>query len=189
MNIFYLHDNVHKCAILHLDKHAVKMPTEYGQLLSTAHRMIDGTMYLDKTANNRNIKRWKMDDPLMEDTLYKAGHTGHPSAVWCRESTGNYEWLYDLFIEINREYTYRYGKIHGAGSRLSEVLKNPPKNIPKGPFVQPPPAMKLYPDCIIPGDSIASYKNYYREAKASFATWKKRPIPKWWYDVNTNATV
>ena len=184
MNIFFLNKDPHKCAVDHLDKHSVKMPTEYGQLLSTAHRMLDGTMYLDKTANNRNIKRWRHPDEEMEAVLYKASHCGHPSAVWCRETNENYEWLYELFIEINREYTYRYGKIHGAGKVLAEALKNPPKNIPIGAFTEPPPAMKHYPQCIVPNDSIASYKNYYREAKASFATWKNRPIPKWFHEVS-----
>ena len=33
----------------HIDKHIVKMPIEYAQLLSTAHRVLDGVMYMDKT--------------------------------------------------------------------------------------------------------------------------------------------
>ena len=32
------------------------MPIEYAQLMST-HRILDGDMYWDRTANNRRIKR------------------------------------------------------------------------------------------------------------------------------------
>ena len=42
MNIFYLSHDQEQCARQHLDKHVVKMIVEYGQLLSTAHRMNDG---------------------------------------------------------------------------------------------------------------------------------------------------
>lgn len=46
MNIFYLDRDVSKCAEYHNDKHVVKMIIEYAQLLSTAHRVIDGEWVL-----------------------------------------------------------------------------------------------------------------------------------------------
>ena len=57
MNIFYLDHNVKSCAEQHVDKHVVKMIVEYAQLLSTAHRVIDGEEYEDRSKNNRKIKR------------------------------------------------------------------------------------------------------------------------------------
>jgi hypothetical protein len=39
--------------------------------------------------------------------------------------------------------------------------------------------MSHYPQCIVPGDSIKSYHNYYNEAKAYFAKWTKREQPDW----------
>ena len=42
MNIFYLDSNPTVCAQYHNDRHTVKMIVEYAQLLSTAHRVIDG---------------------------------------------------------------------------------------------------------------------------------------------------
>ena len=77
MNIFYLHPNTTTCAQHHCDKHVVKMIIEYAQLMSTAHRVLDGDMYQDKTKNNRNIKRWRMIDSNLENTLYKASHINH----------------------------------------------------------------------------------------------------------------
>ena len=46
MNIFYLDNHTHRCAKQHCDKHVVKMIIEYAQLLSTAHRVIDGICLL-----------------------------------------------------------------------------------------------------------------------------------------------
>ena len=60
MNIFYLHKDPKVCAEQHLDKHVVKMLIEYAQLMSTAHRMLDGVMYQGKTKAGRNIKRYKI---------------------------------------------------------------------------------------------------------------------------------
>ena len=62
MNIFYLDPDPKTCAEMHVNKHVVKMIIEYAQLMSTAHRILDGQEYIDKTANGRNIKRWRLDD-------------------------------------------------------------------------------------------------------------------------------
>ena len=42
MNLFYLHKDPVESAELHCDKHVVKMIIEYAQMLSTAHRILDG---------------------------------------------------------------------------------------------------------------------------------------------------
>ena len=56
MNIFALDTDPVIAAQSHCDKHVVKMIIEYAQLMSTAHRVLDGALYQDKTANNRSIK-------------------------------------------------------------------------------------------------------------------------------------
>jgi len=181
LNIFYLSKDWEVCAQYHCDKHVVKMCIEYAQLLSTAHRVLDGEPYTDLTANGRKIKRWRLDK--YDDEIYKACHVNHPSAVWARQSQANYVWLYQLWAELADEYTYRYRKTHECYRKLGGILCFPPKNIWVGTgmhdMTEPPPAMKQYPQCIVDGDSIASYRNYYREAKASFARWTHRPIPEW----------
>lgn len=176
MNIFYLDPNPKTCAEMHLDKHVVKMIIEYAQLMSTAHRVIDGEEYLDKTANNRNIKRWRLHDNR-EVTLMKASHINHPSGVWCRDNTENYMWLYAMWYYLLKEYTHRYGKIH-ACARLENFLAIAPFKMKNGKFFAPTPAM---PDeCKIPGDSLNSYHKYYVERKNHFAKWTKRQIPNWY---------
>ena len=178
MNIFYLHENPIQNAKWHIDKHIVKMPIEYAQLMSTAHRILDGDMYWDRTANNRRIKRWRLND-AREDILYKASHINHPSAVWVRENRLHYQWLYRLFKKLGHEYTHRYGKVHSTNLLLNQLLEEAPNNIPVIDWKDPQPAMKHYPDCIVPGDSLQSYKNYYIVAKAYFAKWSKRDTPQW----------
>ena len=42
MNIFYLSDNPVEAAEWMVDRHVVKMVLESAQLLSTAHRLLDG---------------------------------------------------------------------------------------------------------------------------------------------------
>jgi hypothetical protein len=177
MNIFYLDRDVKTCATYHNDKHVVKMILEYAQLLSTAHRMLDGDEYID-ASSGRRIKRWRLKNESMENILYKASHINHPSAIWVRQSNNNYNWLMCLLQDLLQEYTYRYGKIH-ATDRLVYWLRKPPANIPVGYFTQPTPAM---PDEYKVPDSVQSYRNYYVGAKKTMAKWKKRPIPEWWSD-------
>lgn len=185
MNIFFLDNCTKTCAEQHVDKHVVKMILEYAQLLSTAHRILDGVEYLDKTANGRNIKRWKLDDPKLESILFKASHINHPSAKWARESKANYRWLASLLNCLCSEYTHRYGKIHSVErSGLAEILRYAfPNNFPEYKTgepsrTDPPPAM---PDeCKVPGNSIQSYHNYYIMKKNHFAKWTKRDVPEWY---------
>ena len=180
MNIFYLDEDPDTCARQHNDKHCVKMIVEYAQLMSSAHRVLDGVEYQGRTANGRRIARWFHPDGYLQDTLYKVAHLNHPSTKWVRQSKSHYEYLYSLWIALCAEYTYRYGKIHETQRKLEGALYFAPVNIGVNPFVEPPPAMKHYPQCIVTGDSIASYRNYYREAKSGFAVWTKRDAPEWW---------
>ena len=97
MNIFYLHNNPNQNARWHIDKHIVKMPTEYCQLLSSAHRVLDGTIFYEKNKNKRNVKRWKLSDER-ENFLMKVTHVNHPSNKWVRSSRSNYLKLWKLYI-------------------------------------------------------------------------------------------
>ena len=182
MNIFYLDNDPKVCAEMHNDKHCIKMILEYAQLLSTAHRVLDGTETVGLSKTGRKQTRYVLPDDR-ETKLYSATHINHPSAVWVRQSYANYVWLSKLLTELCREYTYRYGKVHKVeSSGLEEELMYPPMNIPPhAPFTEPTPAM---PDEVkIAGDSIASYKNYYISNKQHLASWRgkvnSRNVPEW----------
>lgn len=183
MNIFALDQSPFDCAEMHCDKHVVKMILEYAQLLSTAHRVIDGEEYVDNSSG-RKIKRWRLADER-EDILYKATHVNHPSAVWVRESCWNYSWLFILWAKLLKEYTYRYGKIHACESLYSS-LKEFPKNLEVSidylPIRRISPIPQAMPDeCKVEDeqDYVSAYRNYYNTYKKDFAKWTKRKQPKW----------
>ena len=183
MNIFYLHHDTKICAEMHNDKHTIKMILEYAQLLSTAHRYLDGTQSVGLSETGRKQTKYVLPDQR-ESILYSATHINHPSAVWVRHSVGNYFWLSNLLVELCKEYTYRYGKVHKTErDGLAHVLlKNIPHNIGNSGFTQPTPSM---PDEVkIAGDSIISYRNYYINNKSHLAKWKKRPVPLWYPETN-----
>lgn len=170
MNIFFLHDDYNIAAREHCDKHVVKMIVEYTQLLSTAHRVLDGILV---------NKKWILSDITLEDKLYKPTHIKHPSAVWVRCSIHNYVWLYNLLGALLKEYNFRYEKIHKIKTTgLYDMLKLIPKNIPINiSFTYPP--LTMNEECKMENDVINSYKKFYIMRKYKFATWKKRPIPNW----------
>lgn len=177
MNIFYLSHNTANCAKYHVDKHCVKMILETAQLLSTAHRILDGTETPGLSASGRKKKVWKLSDSR-DTNLYSATHINHPSAVWARKNNANYNWLWSLMDSLCKEYTYRYGKVHKCEQTgLLLELSSSPKNIPIGTFTEPTPAM---PDQYkVPGNSILSYHNYYNGEKQRMFSWKKRETPDW----------
>lgn len=175
MNIFYIDSNPQKAAEYMVDRHIVKMILESVQLLSTAHRVLDGKEYVGQSKTGRKVKRWLLPDDR-ETVLYKATHVSHPSAVWCRASNNNYNWLYAHFLALLDEYTYRYGKVHKCAS-LVDALRSPPRNIDVGYLTQVTPAM---PDEYkVPHNSVESYRNYYRSGKTHLHKYTKRSPPLW----------
>lgn len=187
MNIFALDNDVKLAAQYHNDKHCVKMILEMSQLLSTAHRVLDGNEVFEKTEKGRNIKRWKLSDKR-DNILYASTHINHPSAIWCRQSDSNYKWLHNLLCELCKEYTYRYGRIHKCeSSGLVEALRKLPNSIPTGKLTPVTPAMPE--EYIIPNDTVASYRTYYNKGKQHLASWKgkinSRSAPEW-FIINTS---
>jgi hypothetical protein len=185
MNIFYIDSDPQKCAEWAVDKHVVKMILESAQLLSTAHRVLDGQeariQVPTKTGKNIGKNRWKkiwlLPDP--ENYLfYQATHINHPCAVWARESNNNYNWLWAYLWEHCKEYTYRYGKIHKIErDGLINTLSQTPHNIPIGYKTILPMAMPdEYKD---PFDVIQSYRNYYKYGKSHLHKYTKRDMPDW----------
>lgn len=175
MNIFMVHTDPIISAQSLVDKHVVKMTLETAQLLSTAHRVLDGTETIILNSNNRKTKHWVLPDER-DQLLYKAAHINHPSSIWTRKSVENYLWLVDHFYALLDEYTYRYGKTHKSYG-LAYILQSPPMNLKDWDMTELPCAM---PDEYkVPRNPIESYRNYYRIAKAPMHNWKNRQPPEW----------
>lgn len=178
MNIFYLDQDIIECAKFHCDKHVVKMPTEHIQMLSTAHRVLDGHEVTIMSTSGRKTKGYRLSDQYDNEVFYKATHVNHPSAIWARSNRSCYEYLYMLTVALCEEHTHRYGTIRSCiVSGLLDRLATPPKNIRRGDFTEPPPAMpEAY---IVAGDSVTSYRTYYSNDKQHIAQWKHRAVPHW----------
>ena len=177
MNIFYIDRDPVQAAQWMVDKHVVKMILESAQLLSTAHRILDGRLVDGKSKTGRNVKRWILDDSR-DHVIYTATHVNHPSAVWCRESVENYNWLFEHFFALGREYTYRYGKTHKCfDGELSYMLGSPPHNLKQFDMTLMPSAMA--DEFKISDDPLINYRNYYKIGKARMHSWKNRQPPEW----------
>lgn len=180
MNIFYLHPDPKICAQMHNDKHVVKMILEYAQLLSTAHRVLDGVEEQALSKSGRKQKVWRLSD-ARDEHIYKASHINHPSAKWVRHYEGHYSWLFCMWVELLREYTFRYNK-HHVSERLVEHLVNIPNNIPKNvawsaPWRAMPDEFKVPRS--VENYTLESYRAYYIGAKAKISRWTDRPMPEW----------
>lgn len=162
MNIFYFDESPVISAEAQPDKMLVKMPLETAQMLSTAHRVLDGDEYADSVG------------------LYKEAYKNHPCTIWARESSQNYTWLFAHFLALGTEYTKRYGKIHASVYKLAKPLTRIPKNIPRIPMT---PIRLAMPDEYKCDDPIKSYRDYCINEK-HYAKWDRgRAKPTWWENV------
>jgi hypothetical protein len=150
MNIFYLDNDVERCAEYHCDKHIVKMTLETAQLLCSAH-WVNGS-----------------------EAPYKLAHKNHPCSIWVRSSLSNYIYLCNLGLALCYEYQYRYKKTHKSQAVIEWCLNNPPELSDFG-FTSPALAM---PEQYKSNDPVKSYRDYYINEK-TFAKWKSRDIPFW----------
>ena len=178
MNIFILDNDPVTAAQMQCDKHVTKMIVESAQMLSTVHRMLDGTMERRPSKSGAMLQYWKLHDDR-EDIVYKACHFNHPSTIWTRESKANYDWHYKHFIGLCDEYTYRYGKVHSTDTKLRKHLVHSPNNIPMKGMTPFKLAMGSNPECMFE-DAVKSYRAFYHTKQAKFnMAWTKRPQPKW----------
>lgn len=178
MNIFYVDHDPEKAARSLVDNHVIKMILESAQMLSTAHRVLDGTLITIIRPTGPLKKHWRLNDNR-EKELYKATHINHPSNKWVRSDSRAYEWLWIHMFTLCNEYYHRYGGKTHKSSNLLKILSNKPTNIPvtyPKPFEPPPCAMEN--KYIISNDVVENYRNYYREGKKHLHAWKRNK-PDW----------
>lgn len=158
MNIFFLDNNIQKCAEAHCDKHVNKMILESAQLLASAHHLTNS------------------DTSTITD-LYKLTHKNHPDAIWVRSSINNYLYLMDLMEALNKECQYRYehNRTHVS---LSKVHNWEFPNLPDIPFTEPPKC--VHDDWKQIPDVVTAYREYYKRDKKDIAYWTKRQPPSWY---------
>lgn len=153
MNIFVLDMNPQSCAEYHCDKHVVKMPTEYAQILCSVHR-VQGV-----------------------EAPYKLYSKNNPCNVWVRQCIENYRWLLALGMEVCLEYTRRYGKTHKAQAVIEWCGINLPE-LPNNGDITPFPL--VMPEQYRVDDVRDSYRIFYKSGK-TFAVWEKTRCKPYWF--------
>lgn len=108
MNIFFLHQIHYSAAMLHCDKHLVKMILESLQILYTALSALD--IVLPDT---------DFDD--IEVTPYKPTHKHHPSVLWVLGGYPHFQWLLKLAYFLCARYTVVYGKTHKCWKHVLHI--------------------------------------------------------------------
>ena len=185
MNLFYLDEDLDKCAQYHVDKHIVKMPLEAAQLLCTAVWIDHLLGFVPRALNaeerevlntaKADIKHLPMEErPL---TPYLPMMYNHPCTIWTRSSLDNFEWVHCYANALNDEYNYRYGKLHKSVIEVVNKLPEP-KNMPRKGLT--PFGMAMPDELKDENDVIGSYRLYYHTDKATFAKWSHRNTPDWW---------
>ncbi len=119
-----------------------------------------------------------------------AGHMKHPCSLWVQHSLQNYDYLYELGLELCDEYTFRYGKVH-ASQEVIEGLPYPSDYIPslgqtpfacafkKGAWFEEELKEMARDESV-----VEAYRWYYVYDKSSFAKWNKgREQPEWYTDM------
>ena len=161
MNRFIIEFNVEDIAKSLCDLHIVKMPLEEAQMLCTA--------------------LWHHAPEFAEDCdLYKPVHQKHPCTLWAMHNAGNYRYAYSLYCAMRDEYTYRYGKVHGA-SKHREALYTGEEYIPEG-WQTPQPQCFSGLDHLKTDEQfpIKAYREFYKADKLKFARYSKgRSMPEW----------
>lgn len=112
--------------------------------------------------------------------IYKQAFKNHPCTRWARRSRSNYVWLSKLGLEMCKEYTHRYSRIHKTQKILQhlhdyippiEVLRE--KGMTRIPQAMPEECKRDSP--------IEAYRVLYQsDYKRHLACWKKRGKPEWY---------
>ncbi len=178
MNIFVLDLEPKKCAEYHCDKHLVKMITEHNQILAAVKWLNIGVE--KKVHITQELKDSFHDFPRrFEDgspNPYGITHKNHPCTVWARQCWENYDWLCKVTLEMCKEYTKRYGKVHAGEAICAWFYRNKPVlpiNDVMTPFAQAMPE-----DCQQP-NAVTAYRNYYVKYKKEIAKWNYTGEPEW----------
>ena len=110
-----------------IDKHVVKMILESGQMLSTAHRVLDGDEWTKLRMVNR-IKRQstlrRTRRPPVESII-----VNHPCTRWVMESLSNHRWLSVHCPPSPASTRGGTTRTHASESLMEHLLTKSPINI------------------------------------------------------------
>ncbi len=210
MNIFALSDNARVAAQCHLDKHVVKMVSETVQLLSTAHRLLDGCEVWLDLPNSKKQKlnvlpgeSWSLSaTTTTEDGTFFTNGTqqkkyktqkfriDNPS---CWNATHinhpSAVWArssdsnYQWLFTLLDELQQEYTYRYGRVHKSWIDTNGFLCKTPKNISEgRQTPFPQAMPEEYKNEDSIIAYQNYYVGSKSAIAKWTKREVPTWFSD-------
>jgi hypothetical protein len=175
MNLFVLSKKPQEAAQAHGDKHVVKMILEACQMLysahwtasypallsvrsavaiAKAHRLLDVPIHMLSAPRRKNV----------DESGFRPVHLHHPCTIWIRESLGNYMWAVELALALADEYEFRWpGKVHACRAHAEWLKVNLPPGRPEDELKGF--AVAMDDEYKVAGDTVASYRKYYRESK------------------------
>jgi hypothetical protein len=183
LNLFYLDEDLDKCAEYHVDKHVNKMILEAAQLINTnlwidhLFGFVPRPITKEENAVLQTTRKYWKDFPMEERPFpYLPTMQNHPSCVWVRSSLENYYWTNCYAFALGSEAHYRYGSNHKSLAMLRALPD--PEHMEDHGFTQF--ALAMTEELKDDDDPIQAYRNFYMLDKATFAAWKHRDKPEWW---------
>ena len=209
MNIFVLDQNPYAAAQYHCDKHVVKMILEYGQMLSTSHRLLDGTLQEwvvrhPETNKPKRLRHWVLPGEVCEPELQQM-HTGG------EDEDGVAEGLIKWVVKVENQKCYKvahanhpcsvwarasdcnyhwlyqlfdgslreYSRRYGKTHTAARIQDFLKLSPRRIPRSQLTPFAQAMPEEYKHDDPVEAYRRFYVGAKARFAKWKNSPVPDW----------
>ncbi len=114
-------------------------------------------------------------------TPYKNAHVNHPSTIWTRTSSANFNCLLKHTESMLEEYTERFGKEHKCKSVIFKALKHYDRSL-----------FDLHEETVLPlcmdnqykGDTVVeSYRRFYSDKPRM--RYPKDKIPQWFIELRT----
>lgn len=186
MNIFILNENPELAARDYCNKHLPKMCVEMLQML--------GSAVIGHGATPDMMPLTKKGTPL------KGGYHRHPCSLWVGETRENYTWTVRHALELCKEYTDKYNKIHFCEKGIRHLMDMtyliPKSNLTHFALAMPDEYRPDYilaaskPFAVLTDDkkviisharaeeAIQAYRRYYHSKE--FAKWDGRRVPHWW---------
>lgn len=171
MQLFWLDEDLGKCARAYHDKHVNKIITEAAQMLHHAFR-------------ERGVEH---------ELLYESTHTSHPMTKWVNESEVNMNKTFSLMTALNSEAMARFdwNGDQLAVKKTRKILKDNPSmnmSMSSGQLFEEasePPfcADERYrvESPLYNSNLVASYRNYYLAEKIQGQKWSRLldDLPDW----------
>ena len=178
MNLFYLDEDIDKCAEAHIDKQVTKMQLETAQMLSTNIWIDEVLGFTPRKINSEETAELRLAAQSANyptSIRYKPCFFNHPCTIWMRESYENFEYSVLLVDALNSEARWRGFNEHKSAVMVAKLPE--PRNMEHHGLTELAQAM---PEEFNDPDPVKAYRRYYMGGKSHLAQYTRRVPPGWW---------